>query len=37
MIECVEKSDGLAVTLEYVKSHLRLETPDEDLKVPPIK
>ena len=31
MIECVEKSDGLAVTLEYVKGHLRLETPDEDL------
>lgn len=31
MMECLERSDGLAVTLSHVKSHLRLETAEEDL------
>jgi len=31
MIECLEKGDGLAISLNHLKSHLRLESSEEDL------
>lgn len=35
MIECIEASDQLAITLAHFKQHLRMEHEDQDLNLPP--